>query len=60
MVQARFNPETQAAAKEFANKMEAQGKKVDARGFDGEGLSQGMPFVFRALDPASIPFYLAI
>lgn len=40
--------------------MEAQGKKVDARGFDGEGLSQGMPFVFRALDPASIPFYLAI
>ncbi|KAG9247894.1 hypothetical protein BJ878DRAFT_476998 [Calycina marina] len=30
------------------------------RMFDGKGLSNEMPFLFRDLDPATVPFYLAI
>ncbi|KAH7397536.1 lipoxygenase [Cadophora sp. MPI-SDFR-AT-0126] len=48
------------AAGVFKGKMEGISAAVRARGFDDMGLSQGMPFVYRSLDPGTIPFYLAV
>ena len=48
------------AAALFKGNMEGISAGVRERGFDEEGLSQGMPFVYRSLDPGTIPFYLAV
>ncbi|KUI65625.1 Linoleate 11-lipoxygenase [Cytospora mali] len=53
---ARMNGETQAAAAKFKGTMQAFSDEVGARAFDGEGLSQGMPFVWQALDPKVAPY----
>lgn len=46
-----MNNQTQAAAATFQSTMAAFSDSVRARGFDDQGLSQGMPFVWQALDP---------
>ncbi|KAK0648048.1 lipoxygenase [Cercophora newfieldiana] len=48
------------AAKTFKREMEEFSEMVNARGFDGEGLCMGMPFVWRALDPVKIPCFLNV
>lgn len=48
------------AAAVFKGKMEGISEGVRGRVFDEGGLSQGMPFVYRSLDPGTIPFYLAV
>jgi arachidonate 15-lipoxygenase (second type) / 8-lipoxygenase (S-type) len=53
----RMNDATQHAARRFQN---AMGKFSENVTFDEDGLSQGMPFVWKALDPEVAPFYLAI
>ncbi|KAL8404714.1 hypothetical protein RB594_009543 [Gaeumannomyces avenae] len=35
-------------------------REIEGRGFDGKGLSQGMPFVWTALNPAVNPFFLSV
>ncbi|OAP60015.1 hypothetical protein AYL99_05017 [Fonsecaea erecta] len=52
----RMNSATQAAATTFYNTMNAFSGQVAARTFDANGLSQGMPFVWQALDPNVAPF----
>ena len=52
----RMNGATQAAATTFYNTMQAFSEQVAARTFDENGLSQGMPFVWQALDPNVAPF----
>ena len=52
----RMNNQTQAAAATFYNSMNAFSQQVAARRFDANGLSQGMPFVWQALDPNVAPF----
>lgn len=52
----RMNNQTKGAAAEFRRKMAAFSEVVGGRGFDGRGLSQGMPFVWRDLDPAVAPW----
>ncbi|KIY00634.1 uncharacterized protein Z520_03297 [Fonsecaea multimorphosa CBS 102226] len=52
----RMNSATQAAATTFYNSMQAFSEQVAARTFDQNGLSQGMPFVWQALDPNVAPF----
>lgn len=51
-----LNAETVAAAVTFKYNMEQFSQEVAGRGFDGEGLSQGMPFVWQALDPNVAPY----
>lgn len=53
---ARMNGPTQQAASTFANKMTGFSKQVAARQFDQNGLCQGMPFVWQALDPNVAPY----
>ncbi|CEJ91518.1 hypothetical protein VHEMI07221 [[Torrubiella] hemipterigena] len=56
----RLNPETKNAAKTFLTSMHKLSDKIRARKFDNKGLSQGMPFIYRTLDPAYIPFFCAV
>ncbi|KAI6791522.1 Lipoxygenase [Hortaea werneckii] len=55
---ARMNEQTRRAATVFRNAMQAQSAKVSERTFDADGLSQGMPFIWRALDPQVAPYSL--
>lgn len=48
------------AALNFKSQMMEFSEVVNARGFDGEGLSEGLPFVWQILDPKRIPFFLNI
>ncbi|KAK1674227.1 lipoxygenase [Colletotrichum godetiae] len=34
--------------------------EISGRRFDGEGLSQGMPFIWTGMEPGVIPFYLSV
>ena len=54
------NKQTQVAAEAFKKAMQEFSKKVHGRTFDEEGLSQGAPFVWQALDPLVAPFSLTI
>ena len=56
----RMNAQTRAANTKFMAAMKARSAVVSARTFDAQGLSQGMPFVWKALDPEVIPFTLTI
>ena len=54
-------PESVArAAERFRDEMEGIGRKVEGKGFDENGLSQGMPFVWKVLDPRKIPYFLSV
>lgn len=57
---ARMNPATERAAGVFKAAMEAFSDSVAARGFDARGLSQGMPFVWQALDPRVAPYSITV
>ncbi|KAK3073922.1 hypothetical protein LTR53_004050 [Teratosphaeriaceae sp. CCFEE 6253] len=52
----RMNPQTRAAAAMFKSSMQAFSSQVSARAFDQDGLSQGMPFIWQALDPNVVPY----
>jgi hypothetical protein len=56
----RMTPATRDANEEFVRAMSARSAVVRARSFDGDGLSQGMPFVWKALDPGTAPWSLTI
>ncbi|RMZ08199.1 hypothetical protein D0860_04779 [Hortaea werneckii] len=55
---ARMNEQTRDAATEFRSAMQVQSAKVSGRTFEADGLSQGMPFIWRALDPERAPYSL--
>jgi arachidonate 15-lipoxygenase (second type) / 8-lipoxygenase (S-type) len=57
---AKMNPATEEAATGFKASLEAFSDKVAARGFDADGLSQGMPFVWQALDPRIAPYSITV
>lgn len=48
------------AAKSFKRKMEKISDDIRAQEFDERGLAQGMPFIWRSLDPRRIPYYLMV
>jgi arachidonate 15-lipoxygenase (second type) / 8-lipoxygenase (S-type) len=52
----RMNDKIRTAAANFKTGMQSFSSKVSARTFDASGLSQGMPFVWKALDPNVAPF----
>ncbi|CZS97532.1 related to arachidonate 5-lipoxygenase [Rhynchosporium agropyri] len=59
---ARFKgrEEVERAAVVFRGRMEEVSGEVRGRGFDEAGLWKGMPFVYRSLDPGTVPFFLAV
>jgi arachidonate 15-lipoxygenase (second type)/8-lipoxygenase (S-type) len=56
----RMNLNTRNAAAAFKKTMDAFSSTVKARGFDSNGLSQGMPFVWTGLDPNVAPFGVTV
>lgn len=56
----KFNSATQSAAATFKSTMTQFSATVSSRTFDSNGLSQGMPFIWNALDPNVAPFSLTI
>ena len=56
----RCHPSIGLAASTFYRRMQTFSENVRARSFDLNGLSQGMPFVWQALDPARIPYFLSV
>lgn len=56
----RFNAKVGVAAATYQSAMLAFSAKVRARVFDKNGLCQGMPFIWRGVDPGTIPWFFAI
>ncbi|KAH8682634.1 lipoxygenase, partial [Xylariales sp. PMI_506] len=55
-----MNTETQAANDEFMAAMQEFSADVSARTFNADGLCQGMPFVWKALDPNVMPYSVTV
>ncbi|KAI1347667.1 Lipoxygenase [Xylaria sp. FL0043] len=49
-----------AANKRFMTEMLGVSEVINARKFDDAGLCQGMPFVWKAMSPTQIPFFLSV
>ncbi|KAF7524016.1 hypothetical protein G7054_g11560 [Neopestalotiopsis clavispora] len=56
----RMNYDVGVAATTFYNSMQAFSAQVSSRTFGADGLSQGMPFVWQALDPNVAPYSLTV
>jgi len=57
---ARTCPAVMSAAEAFQKSMLEVSDGIRAQAFDHEGLAQGMPFIWRSLDPRRIPYYLSV
>lgn len=57
---ARLNPATQQAAATFMQTMQEFSAVVSTRSFDADGLAQGMPFLWQALDPNVAPYSITV
>jgi hypothetical protein len=57
---AAMNEATRRANVEFMEAMKARSEIVRNREFDAHGLSQGMPFVWKALDPNVAPWSASV
>ncbi|RDL33922.1 Lipoxygenase [Venustampulla echinocandica] len=55
-----MNKKTAEAAAKFQTTLMRFSDVVSSRGFDAEGLCQGMPFIWRTLDPQRAPYFLTI
>ncbi|KAK4213543.1 lipoxygenase [Rhypophila decipiens] len=55
----RMNAQTREANSVFMEQMRNFSSQVQERTFDSQGLSQGMPFVWKALDPNVIPYSIS-
>jgi hypothetical protein len=52
--------EVDEAVQKFREEMEAFSREIQNRTFGADGLSQGMPFLWKGLDPGQIPFLLGV
>ncbi|KAJ9617206.1 hypothetical protein H2200_000927 [Cladophialophora chaetospira] len=57
---ARANNDTQAAAARFQTSLTKLSAVNQAKSFDRDGLSQGMPFIWRTVDPMRLPSFLSM
>lgn len=48
------------AAGRLQDRMMSISQMIQARSFDDNGLSQGMPFLWKNLDPSRLPFFLSV
>ena len=56
----RLNKKTGDAAATYLKDMQKLSADIRKRTFDKDGLCQGMPFCWKALDPGTIPYFLAV
>ena len=56
----RANNDTQTAAVEFQTNVVKLSAANQAKSFDSDGLSQGMPFIWRTVDPMRLPYFFSI
>ncbi|KAI0195052.1 lipoxygenase [Astrocystis sublimbata] len=56
----RMEPRVRSAAKTFRDAMNAFSVEVRARTFDKDGLSNGMPFIWKVLDPNWAPYWSVV
>lgn len=56
----RANNDTQLAAAQFQATLAKLSADNHAKTFDGDGLSQGMPFIWRSLDPVRASYFLDV
>jgi len=56
----RLNKKTGDAAAKYLKSMKKLSGDIRARTFDKNGLCQGMPFCWKALDPGTIPFFFSV
>ncbi|KAH7303981.1 lipoxygenase [Stachybotrys elegans] len=54
------NPAVSAANDAYREGMHLISQGINTRTFDENGLSQGMPFIWRGMDPGVIPFFLSV
>lgn len=57
---AATTPAVKRASGDFARAMLRVSDAIRAQTFDENGLAQGMPFLWRSLDPRRIPYYLSV
>ena len=48
------------AVKQLSDRLTSISNEIQSRSFDDKGLAQGMPFIWRNLDPRRIPFFLYV
>ncbi|TAQ89914.1 hypothetical protein B7494_g1760 [Chlorociboria aeruginascens] len=53
-------PTVEHAAEKFERQMEMISDEIRGQKFDERGLAQGMPFIWRSMDPRRIPYYLSV
>jgi len=53
-------PSVKLAERDFVRDMERISDNIRGQKFDERGLAQGMPFIWRSLDPRRIPYYLNV
>lgn len=49
-----------AATQKFTAEMKSFGAEIKEKAFDDRGLCQGMPFIYRDVNPLEVPFFLSI
>ena len=57
---AAVNSPVERAAKAFKDEMWKISDGIRGKIFDEDGLCQGMPYIWRSLDPRRIPYYLSV
>ena len=57
---AATTPAVKLAAGQFARAMLRISDVIRGQTFDENGLAQGMPFIWRSLDPRRVPYYLSV
>ena len=56
----RGRDEATFANERFMTEMREISEHINKKSFDKDGLCQGMPFVWKGMDPAQIPFFLSV
>ena len=57
---AGVSAEVKEAVRRLSDRLTTISEGIQARNFDDKGLAQGMPFIWRNLDPRKIPFFLYV
>ncbi|KAF2680562.1 Lipoxygenase [Lentithecium fluviatile CBS 122367] len=57
---ARMHEQTRKEAGAFMTRVKALSAKIRAKSFNKNGLSEGVPYIWRAVNPGTIPYFFAV